>query len=490
MIKSAANWLLQKNAEPDTGFYWFPSISGIFLAEYYLATGDERVLPVMERMLRHMNMAYHTSAWGTQTFGHGPRGLPYENKSLVAVMVHTLVFENLARRCGIESNIQTVLEPYIESAWSDPTQGGHGALGYNASYKDLEEFWSRSGLLTLAHKLANVRPDMRAAMTKVMRDRHPWFRNSHAYGEPGGAWGLIGLAAENETWFMEVFSQYRWWFAVAFEPGYGLRYTPPHMGAPYMEGDVLLNNCYALITSLHKHHLQISGSVRKNWLDVSRVEVPLTEVLILQNQAGLVSLRCQIPGPSIRYTVDGSEPTIDSATYRSPFEIEPGATVKAIAVEGESMSKTAIRKFALPKQAWKIVSATGQLERKLALERAHHAIDGDLLIGWVTDGGDQAKGFPHELIVDLGSEQTVSSAAIEFLFSEAGAKRVTVFKLANWDETINLNTAQSIGEYGGQPNPKLTIGFRQPIRLRRIGFRFEEPAGENILMVGEIDLQQ
>lgn len=488
-IKSAANWLMERNAEPDTGFYWFPSIGGIFLAEYYLATGDVRTLPVMERMLKHMNMAYHTSAFGTETFGHGPRGLPYGNKSLVAVMVHTFVFESLAHRCGIKSDIFGRLKPYVDSAWSDPAQGGHGALGYNASHKDLEEFWSRTGLFTLALKLRNERPEMRRALTSVMHQRHPWIRNSHAYGEPGGAWGLIGLAAENKVAFQEVFSQYRWWFAVALEPGYGLRYTPPHMGAPYMEGDVLINNGYALVTNLHKQTLHISGSNKKSWLDVSTIPVPLSEVLILQDHTGLVSLRSRIPGSTIFYTTDGSSPNASSRRYESPFAISEGSTVKAIAANDKSQSKIAERSFALSKESWKIELATGHQDADTARQRAEQAIDGDPLIAWVTDGGENATGFPHELVIDTGAEQRVSQVELRFLAAELAAKRITVFSIDN--RGASVKDGREIGKYQSEkPETLVRISLDESVSLRKIGFRFEEPNGESILMVGEIDLHR
>jgi lysophospholipase L1-like esterase len=42
-----------------------------------------------------------------------------------------------------------------------------------------------------------------------------------------------------------------------------------------------------------------------------------------------VSLRCETPGVEIRYTLDGSEPTLHSPLYREPFTIDNRVTVKA-----------------------------------------------------------------------------------------------------------------------------------------------------------------
>jgi hypothetical protein len=485
-IKAAANWLCQRHGEPDTGFYWHPSFAGIFLSEYYLATGDRRVLPVMERMLRQMASAIHTSKWGTETFGHGPRGLPYENKSLVAVMVHCLVFESLAARCGLESNLKDVLDAFIESAWSDPAQGGHGALGYNASFKDLDEFWSRTGLLMLALKLDDRRPEMRTPMAEIMLRRHPWFRNSHAYGEPGGALGLIGLSQENPVYFREVFSQYRWWFGVAWEPGFGLHYTPPHMGAPYMEGPVLFNNAYAIVTNIHKQSLHITGGTQTNWLKVDRIPVPLSEVLILQDTGGRVSLRCKIPGPEIRYTVDGSEPNLRSSLYRQPFSIRTGATVKAIAVDRAQTSPVASRKFAMNKSQWKIISASGHRDPQKSVERAGLAIDGDSLISWVTDVGENAAGYPHQVVIDLGQPVKLAQLDLLFRLKEGTPRKILVHGASDqpdsWQPLGQLELADYAAEVG------VSLDSLQAVQFLRI--ELAEPFTDSqLLMLGEIELK-
>jgi hypothetical protein len=100
---------------------------------------------------------------------------------------------------------------------------------------------------------------MRDAMTRFMVGHHPWFRNSHAYGEPGGSWGFLGLNLANPAGFDEVFPQYAWWFSLAWEPGYGLRFTTPHMGAPYMGEDDLINATYALVLQAKKRSLHLTG---------------------------------------------------------------------------------------------------------------------------------------------------------------------------------------------------------------------------------------
>jgi hypothetical protein len=265
-VRRAIDWALAKYPAPEKhgnlGF-WSGAYMGILYSEWYLKTGDERVLPHLTAMRDWAFDGQHQSVWGVPALGHGPDGLPYSQKALVAPACHLLVFEALAMRCGMESRLWELLMPYMEISWSDPKDGGHGALGYNRSYKDLGEFWSRSGLFAMAAHLRGERPDMRDAMTAIMAERHPWIRNSHAYGEPGGGWGLLALQLASPESYQAVMRDYAWWFSLAWEPGYGLKFTQPHMGAPYMGADDLFNCVYALVLQAPKRNLHLTGLPKK-----------------------------------------------------------------------------------------------------------------------------------------------------------------------------------------------------------------------------------
>lgn len=267
-VKAAVKWSLEKFSKPENygnlGF-WAGAYAGILYSEWHLATGDKKVLPQLEALRDWAVAGQHTCKWEVPALGHGPSGLPYGQKSLVAPSCHLLVYEALAQRCGMQSEIWELLLPYMEMAWSDPKQKGHGALGYNRSYKDLGEFFSRSGLFAMAAHLRGERLDMRDGMVNVMEERHPWIRNSHAYGEPGGSWGLLALNLAAPERYARVIKEYAWWFSLAWEPGYGLHFTTPHMGAPYMGEDDLINLTYALVLQGPKKSLQLTGGTETGW---------------------------------------------------------------------------------------------------------------------------------------------------------------------------------------------------------------------------------
>jgi len=266
-IRRAVEWAKKRYPEParygNLG-YWAGAYAGMLYAEYHLATGDPSVLPYMEALRDWAVGGQHVSIWDVPALGHGPDHLPYGNKSLVAPACHLLVYEALAVRCGQTSEIWELLLPYMEMSWSDPAKGGHGSLGYNRSFMDREEFWSRSGLFAMAAHLRGERSDMRDAMIGFMIERHPWLRNSHAYGEPGGGLGLLALNLVAPESYLEVIRQYDWSFSLAWEPGYGLRFTQPHMGAPYMGEDDLMNAVYALVLQGPRRGLHLTGKAAES----------------------------------------------------------------------------------------------------------------------------------------------------------------------------------------------------------------------------------
>lgn len=261
-VRRAVDWSMKRYPKPENygnlGF-WHGAYAGILYSEWHLQTKDTRVIPYLAALRDWAHAGQHESVWGVPALGHGPPHLPYGNKSLVAPSCHLLVYEALAMRCGMKSALWELLMPYMEMSWSDPAKGGHGSLGYNRSYMDRDEFWSRSGLFAMACELRSQRQDMKQAMTAFMGERHPWFRNSHAYGEPGGAWGLLSLNLAAPETFNDVMKAYTWWFSLAWEPGYGLRFTTPHMGAPYMGEEDLINAAYALVLQAPKRSLHLTG---------------------------------------------------------------------------------------------------------------------------------------------------------------------------------------------------------------------------------------
>lgn len=490
-VKKAVDWFMNKYPEPENygglGF-WHASYAGILYTEYHLATGDTRVLPYCSAILNWILSGTHTSKWGMPCLGHGIGGLPYGQKALVAPASHALVFEALAERCGIRSNLWNTLLPYMEHSWSDPAKNGHGSLGYNASYKDKHEFWSRSGLFSIAAQLRGDRRDMSDAMITFMQQNYPWMRNSHAYGEPGGALGLLALNLCRPEAFTKVIDAYGWWFALAWQPGYGLRFTTPHMGAPYMGTDDLMASCYALVLAAPRKTLHITGGSKRNWLNVSQLPTPLSPVITRRNRAGDVRLSCRIPGPPIHYTLDGSTPNAQSPRYQNPIPFAKGGTLKACAIDAnKNPGEINTVNYGPAKAGWKILSASGHQNQEEAIRRAGYAIDHSPSHSWLTDVGQDAVGYPHHIVIDLGKEMTLNAVKLHFLREASAAAQCTV-KTAR-DATTKPQTAATASwdDFKDQRQIKLN----SPIQARYLRLDFSQAMKTEAiaLMIREIDVE-
>ncbi len=413
-IRQVADWYLEKYATPESfgnlGF-WTAAYAGIFMSEYLLATGDERIRPWIESALKWIEKGFHTSKWGMPALGHGPSGLPYGQKALMAPASHVIVFEALARKAGIKSTIWETLLPYMMHSWSDPKDKGHGAMGYNASYRDLGEFWSRSGLFALAAKLRGEKRYMRKALAKIMLERHSYMRNSHAYGNPGDVWGLVGLFSTDPQAFRKVMQAWRWSFGGAWEPKFGLRHTMAHMGSPYMGGEGLVNPSMAMLLSVRQKGLFITGAPDqdKGWLKLKQKTSITKKIRIRRNAQGLVVIEGSPFADRIRYTTDGRRPTVKSQIYQGPFSLPLGGLVSAGFDRGEKKIAAITRvELGLSKHRWKVMSANGAKDKNEAIRRAWALIDGDPETPWQPDMGEGAHRFPFTVTIDLGSRELIS----------------------------------------------------------------------------------
>ena len=100
-------------------------------------------------------------------------------------------------------------------------------------------------------------------------------------------------------------------------------------------------------------------------------ETPFTE-------STLVTITCEEEGVSIHYTLDGSDPTINSTVYTAPFELTETTTVKAIAFN-EAEDCSAIATMVFEKEEAPITCAT--VAEVLALEdEAPFTFTGNLVV--------------------------------------------------------------------------------------------------------------
>jgi alpha-L-fucosidase len=120
---------------------------------------------------------------------------------------------------------------------------------------------------------------------------------------------------------------------------------------------------------------------------------------IIRNQSGEIELTTNDIGPYFYYTLDGSEPTLQSQRYTGPVPTDGKVEVKAIAHDpatGKS-SPLAVERFDIPRKDWKVLKTND--------DKSSAILDGNVLTTWHQQN---EKEMPVDLVIDLGSEHILT----------------------------------------------------------------------------------
>ncbi len=118
--------------------------------------------------------------------------------------------------------------------------------------------------------------------------------------------------------------------------------------------------CFPMVTT-QKLKINIEESLACPLLsEIGIYKAPeiLSPVTIIRNKTGEVTISCESKDPVIRYTLDGSEPTVTSERYATPFALPAGGTVmaKAFINNNTQRSETVRENFDIASTKWSVVS--------------------------------------------------------------------------------------------------------------------------------------
>ena len=100
----------------------------------------------------------------------------------------------------------------------------------------------------------------------------------------------------------------------------------------------------------------------------------------------------------IVYTLDGSEPTLQSTAYTGPIDLPDGGWVKARSVTGTELGPIADERIGMSPEGWRVSSSSEQSET----HAAQCAIDGDPDTFWHTEWNEGHPVHPHTFTIELG----------------------------------------------------------------------------------------
>ncbi|MFZ9937419.1 MAG: DUF6288 domain-containing protein [Luteolibacter sp.] len=205
-MKEAETLAMAWNEPPgEKQWTWYPSYQAIFLAEYFLQTGDRRVLPTIEENCKRLYLAqvidpalYKDAMHGgkpqAKNFlkggnGHGARCAGYGTMTITTLMA--LLSWELAEDCGIE--IQDFNRDIAYECVHTHTHES-GYMGYRfatGAYTPV----GRQGLAIITHKVAG-RPgtdQYLSRLTQGMAKSKTRINDGHGDNALAWGWALLGI---------------------------------------------------------------------------------------------------------------------------------------------------------------------------------------------------------------------------------------------------------------------------------------------------------
>ncbi|MFC4992741.1 DUF6288 domain-containing protein [Rubritalea tangerina] len=250
------------------GSNWQVSMMGIFLAEYYLATGDRQVLRALDHCCRSMEARLSP---GTGRLGHNGPDLPYEGKGLIVINTHAHLMWALASHIHGQDNWNW--DPWKLSYKSIAASvAGDGAVGYNFSARGGSQSANRTGATVTFLKLADKRAPELRSMSDWLVDNPNHYLNVHAMSFIGPIYSFMGLRNISERSYKKNISAYQWLFALVQPANYdhGSYY---YGGRGNTGGDEYCNKRFCgnimsvLVLNSHKSDtLWLYGNRKTEWL--------------------------------------------------------------------------------------------------------------------------------------------------------------------------------------------------------------------------------
>jgi alpha-L-fucosidase len=219
----------------------------------------------------------------------------------------------------------------------------------------------------------------------------------------------------------------------------------------------------------------------------------LTAPVIRRDKKGMVSITTTAPVLSIRYTLNGTEPTLQSPVYDQPFALNQGGIVKARSFDispiyhgrRSEASEITVQSFGVSKSGWQVIAPV------LKEDQAAYAIDENVQTFLSTLSDPAGIAFaPQEVIVDMGKPQSLK--AFTYLPRQDKKTEGTVDKYAfsvsndgvHWDRI-------AVGEFSNiRANPvEQVIRPEHPVQVRYFKFSAMHVISGNGITVAELGIQ-
>ncbi len=250
-LEVARKWVAQvveatKDRESLGTIPWAIGYGAPALCEYYLRTGDESVLPLIQKVADQATRTMYNGGWNHRTI------VNFRYGHMNAAGVHALKFLLLAKECGVDVDdhtLQTSLRQFFRYA-------GRGNVPYGDGLPErgFVDNGKVGGLAFAMAAAASLMPDGEESIYARARDvsaikgfySTSWMLHGHTGGGIGEVWrsSAMGLMHEkkpnhfrefmdNRTWHVDLSRRFNGAMTILRDTDYSARYDNEMWGAGY-----------------------------------------------------------------------------------------------------------------------------------------------------------------------------------------------------------------------------------------------------------------
>lgn len=254
------------------GMNWEKGYKGPGLCEYYLRTGDQRVLPVIKKMTEELRVHMYSGGWS----GRGaPASFTYSTGSgqLHAAGVHCMTFLLMAKMCGVD-----VDETMFNEAFAQFYRfAGNGNVPYGNGPPEggLRDNGKTSGLALAMEAAAMVDPRGEDSVYARARDNSAmkafyatnWFHAAHTGGGIGEIWHHSAISQMREkrpVAYRSYLDTRRWVMELSrrFDGSIGIAGMDDRYDRSCVEDALDWGTFFALTYTYPRKQLQLFGAPR------------------------------------------------------------------------------------------------------------------------------------------------------------------------------------------------------------------------------------
>ncbi|MBC03874.1 MAG: hypothetical protein CMJ34_11330 [Phycisphaerae bacterium] len=248
--------------EPAGLSNWFITMSGIYLCEHVLATGDEQWLPTIQHLCDCL-VARQTEEG---RYGHGVI-VGYGGKGFNIINTHAHLLWALADRAGCDIDEDAWRRSLLEIEKSTGDNGGVRYWTLNTGYWDA---CARTGQMALALSLADSEPELRSRMGEYLGRHRNRMREAHAMSSIGMIFGTTALRRVNPEGWRAHMDSWRWYLALMRQPDGSAEYIGGKRnngGDSYLGPPHVANAMAGVMLASGLGKLHICGNDEEGWLE-------------------------------------------------------------------------------------------------------------------------------------------------------------------------------------------------------------------------------